>query len=874
MSRDFVKSQLLLKDSIINGHVIDRTISLTPTETVYAATRRDFPRSVWLFEYHPKTLARRTADGFLAPLAGWLKTPFDNSLAAFWADSYFLAQGHLAGTAQVLDYFQASNGNYYRIIPHYEGKILSDLLRGLPQGKMSEDELWPWLEPLIQAMADNYKKGVWRHDLSPDNLLALNSGGLVLLSPRTADQVLTDNISYNALAGARPKAQVEGQIVSPADVYALGALVFHCLSGVAPIALSVRRFANDYDEPDPLRLVFDSLARELAPETLKLLESALEIEPDRRLIDIFQFLRDGSEPERPVTPAVAAPSGGLLANSTSPPSRPQPAESRPAYSRTSVVSPEKALTEREMLYSAFIQSNSDYYLDKFAQSDLEEKRVFSLVPALLAPFWAPARQLYPQSVAIFSLFLGLGFFYGFGSEFNALVIFGLVYVIMAIFTGFSAVRWVRNKADLAIGKAEVESGGDFRKTVEILEGLGGLSALVILFVVADVLGFVLVQLYFPLHSLTTSRNIDRPLAQVADSASPVQPEAPPVPSQPVSSATINAGPGAQPKKPARSQSGELGRVPEEPFPENFVFDSSSECLGRALALPFQVRGYFSEECIESGDLPCVLSLRDQAGALVLADLVMAPGVTQDLTHLGEEGSLVELTVQGRQYRLSKYFDASLCLRDNLVLFGRRLEPTKPLSHQAISVLASQIKALVESGAFLLEGDSQPEVVAIHKMFLESAPFNVGDETIFPVLISYVHDSQKTIAKLRQYPEEDLRLIRDQLKKRIDTDSLSFIQYRNNYKFLNILNDLIGENKYDTVLVGKLGQSLPRDPNSEYVNSTSYQFYLDNGQQIIIDIDFYETIDYRNNIDNDDNDNYVTIYIIKSNNRNFIGRIEY
>jgi serine/threonine protein kinase len=131
------------------------------------------------------------------------------------------------------------DGRPYLILEYIEGPSLREVLH--ERGALPPDEMLTILEPLCDALNVAHDKGLVHRDVKASNvILARDHGAIrpVLLDfglVKLVDQVgpgLTSSRSMLGTPAAMAPEQMRGQPVDPrTDIYALGLLVFHMLTG-------------------------------------------------------------------------------------------------------------------------------------------------------------------------------------------------------------------------------------------------------------------------------------------------------------------------------------------------------------------------------------------------------------------------------------------------------------------------------------------------------------------------------------------------------------------------------------------------------------------------------------------------------------------
>ncbi|MCP4425235.1 MAG: protein kinase [Chloroflexi bacterium] len=137
----------------------------------------------------------------------------------------------------VYDYGEA-DGQPYLVMRHMTGGSLANLLK---RGPIDRIDALSIVARIAGALDEAHKKGLVHRDLKPDNIL-LDDNGKAYLADFGIVKLLKDNITFtdgNAIIGtpaymspeqAKGKQDIDGS----ADIYALGAILYHMLAGRPP----------------------------------------------------------------------------------------------------------------------------------------------------------------------------------------------------------------------------------------------------------------------------------------------------------------------------------------------------------------------------------------------------------------------------------------------------------------------------------------------------------------------------------------------------------------------------------------------------------------------------------------------------------------
>jgi serine/threonine protein kinase/lipoprotein NlpI len=171
------------------------------------------------------------------------------------------------------------DGSPYVSLELLEGGSLADRLSGTPQPGRSAAEL---LETLVLAIVAAHEAGIIHRDLKPSNVLFTEEGVMRVTDFGLAKRLESDDMhtetgqvmgspSYMAPEQARGHSR---NIGPPADVYALGAILYEMLTGRPPFkgetAIETIRQVMD-DEPVPPSRLVPRVPRDLETISLKCL---------------------------------------------------------------------------------------------------------------------------------------------------------------------------------------------------------------------------------------------------------------------------------------------------------------------------------------------------------------------------------------------------------------------------------------------------------------------------------------------------------------------------------------------------------------------------------------------------------------------------
>jgi serine/threonine protein kinase len=202
-------------------------------------------------------------------------------IARFRAEARMMAALHTPGVVQVYDSGETTlpGGSRadYLVMEYVDGEPLSRRLAAVE--RLDVAETMSIVAQAAQALHAAHTAGIVHRDVKPSNLLVQADGTVVLVDFGVARSTAVTSITgTNAVPGTAlymAPEQALGKPVSAAtDIYALGAVAYHCLAGHTPFTgdnpLEVA-IKHTQDEPPPLPAdvpapVADLVARTLAKD--------------------------------------------------------------------------------------------------------------------------------------------------------------------------------------------------------------------------------------------------------------------------------------------------------------------------------------------------------------------------------------------------------------------------------------------------------------------------------------------------------------------------------------------------------------------------------------------------------------------------------
>ncbi|MCD7802344.1 MAG: leucine-rich repeat domain-containing protein [Clostridiales bacterium] len=298
-------------------------------------------------EYYPTSAANRhhSESADISVNTGLYAEQFEQGKAKFLTEARTLAKFSTEPSiVGVRDFFQ-ENRTAYIIMDFLEGVNLGQYLQ--THGPMSFQECFALLQPVMDAMGKVHAQGLIHRDISPSNLMLLNSGTVKLLdfgTARAVDYTGGNSVSVILKPGYAPEEQYlsHGSQGPWTDVYALCATIYKLITGKTP-ENAMNRLSHD------TLACPSSLGADIPPAQERVLMKGLAVRREDRIQSMDElkqsFLRAATAPVEPVAVedderTMYGP-GSVAPVQPTPASEPQPSKDVPSERQTPKETPSK-----------------------------------------------------------------------------------------------------------------------------------------------------------------------------------------------------------------------------------------------------------------------------------------------------------------------------------------------------------------------------------------------------------------------------------------------------------------------------------------------------------------------------------------------------
>ena len=330
---------------LVGDFRIQRVLGAGGFGITYLAEETALNRLVTIKEYFPADYAARGATVEASPRSQGCAEDYKWGLERFLEEAQTLARFEHPNIVRVYRYFRANNTGYI-VLKFEEGGSFKAWLRGLKRAPR-QPELDRIVAPLLDALEMVHAGDFLHRDIAPDNIIIRKDGSPVLIDFGSArGDIASHSKTVSALvkSGYSPYEQyatTSRQQGPWTDIYALGATLYHALSGKRPPDAPSRMVNDEYVpareaalssyRPAFLAAIDKALRLEVGerPQSIAEWRAALAApEPKREsrlgLGRALQRLRTGEAKPAPVPAPIPEPANDPKSVVPAPPDAPQP----------------------------------------------------------------------------------------------------------------------------------------------------------------------------------------------------------------------------------------------------------------------------------------------------------------------------------------------------------------------------------------------------------------------------------------------------------------------------------------------------------------------------------------------------------------------
>ncbi len=281
---------------LANRFLIGRHIRFSSEGVTYIAFDRQSGRRVDVCEYLPRNICTRRAGNDAIVVRSNAKTVYSDYLSDFLDIAKTISRLKDAPAIVPLITVFECNNTAYAVYEHVEGKSLAEVVRRA--NRITWDEAAQLFSPVLGTLASAHAAGLIHFGLSPESIVMLHSGRLVITNYGVPDARIAETALEAQLCEGF--AAVEQYSLEPpkgkwTDVYSICAVILYALTGKRP--------------PDALTRVRDSrlnvssdLAEAIPAHVVSALARGLQVHSENRTSTINELraeLFPGNQRPRP-----------------------------------------------------------------------------------------------------------------------------------------------------------------------------------------------------------------------------------------------------------------------------------------------------------------------------------------------------------------------------------------------------------------------------------------------------------------------------------------------------------------------------------------------------------------------------------------------
>jgi len=235
---------------LVGEYRIKRVLGAGGFGITYLAEEIALDRLVTIKEYFPSDFAARAEANEAAPRSRDCAGDYQWGLDRFIDEAQILARFDHPHIVRVYRYFRANN-TAYMVLQFEEGQNLKAWLKGLGRAPRQK-ELDGFLSPLLDALEIIHKADYLHRDIAPDNIIIRKDGSPVLIDFGSArGEIAAHSKTVSALVkpGYSPYeqyAETSRQQGPWSDIYALGATLYHAITGKRPPDAPTRMVNDEF----------------------------------------------------------------------------------------------------------------------------------------------------------------------------------------------------------------------------------------------------------------------------------------------------------------------------------------------------------------------------------------------------------------------------------------------------------------------------------------------------------------------------------------------------------------------------------------------------------------------------------------------------
>jgi len=244
----------------------------------YRAFDHDLECDVAIKEYLPSQFAVRHGDSTVTPKTDGDAQAYEYGLRRFLEEARTLAKFREPNIVRVVRYLEAHH-TAYLVMDYEAGEPLSAILAR--ESHLDEERIIAVMVPILESLKAVHARNILHRDIKPANICLRRDGTPVLLDFGSARQALehkSQTLTGVVTPGYAPIEQYfsDGKQGPWTDIYAIGATMYHCATGVAPVVATERLALIQDKEADPVARAADLLRNRFSSPFLDALVAMMQ----------------------------------------------------------------------------------------------------------------------------------------------------------------------------------------------------------------------------------------------------------------------------------------------------------------------------------------------------------------------------------------------------------------------------------------------------------------------------------------------------------------------------------------------------------------------------------------------------------------------
>ncbi len=283
----------------VGKYAIVEVVDTNSHSVIYRARLEDTEQEFWLQEYFPRELAERhPGSTAVQPLPGQ-ESKFEEGLTLFLQEARILSQIQEPYLIRVREYAEAG-GTAFLSMDLESGITLNAHLE--QHGELAQTELCDLFFPLLKGLRVVHSHGLLHRDVNPENIFIRDSGLPLLFGFGSTHRTLpiwNAELESRVTPGYSAIEQYndQGNLGPWTDLYAMGAVMYRCISGRVPVAANTRVSELTRGNPDPLPSAAETYRRGYDSRILDAVDRLMRPAPQDRPQSVDEIMPAFAETE-------------------------------------------------------------------------------------------------------------------------------------------------------------------------------------------------------------------------------------------------------------------------------------------------------------------------------------------------------------------------------------------------------------------------------------------------------------------------------------------------------------------------------------------------------------------------------------------------